>query len=148
MNRKWLNEGLPGKDGSMAGYKGRTAAQRRPCSPLADQVELRWRMAVDVTTLRLLRTMGGSPIDTAALTWIERAVLDELREPRPVAELRMIAAEWRRRRRKALPGEGQDWAEVMIVGPMDRPAPSRWWRWRRGEEPTPPRSCGPGPEID
>ncbi|MCE3550741.1 hypothetical protein LWC33_04640 [Pseudonocardia sp. RS11V-5] len=116
----------------------RTATDR-PRHPEADQAELAYRIGCDAAVLQLECTYADAPepLCHELLPWFLAAVR-RLRGPGlPVDALCGLAVEWRRRR--AAYFSDADWADVRLVPPFDRPAPSVWWRLRRGREPVPPR---------
>jgi hypothetical protein len=116
-----------------------TRARRRPRHPEADQAELAYRIDRDAAVLQLECTHADAPdpVCHELLPWC-CAVVRLLRGPAlSLDALRALAAEWRERR--ACYFTDEDWAEVHLVPPFDRPAPSMWWRLRRGREPVPPR---------
>jgi hypothetical protein len=114
------------------------AATDRPRHPEADQAELAYRIGCDAAVLHLECTYADvpEPLCHELVRWFAGTVR-RLREPAlPLDVLREVAEEWRHRR--AAYFSDDDWAEVRVVAPLERPAASLWWRLRRGREPVPP----------
>ncbi|MFR9801875.1 hypothetical protein ACL02T_06150 [Pseudonocardia sp. RS010] len=119
----------------------RTAAHR-PRHPEADQAELAYRIGCDAAALRLECTYADAPepICHELLPWFTTTERLLRGSTLPLDVLGGLADEWRRRRSPYFSDD--DWAEVHLVPPFDRPPPSLWWRLCRGREPVPPRSTG------
>ncbi|MCF7547157.1 hypothetical protein [Pseudonocardia sp. WMMC193] len=135
MTRMWRDE-PPTSAAIRARCRRNRAARGRPDAPLADQTELRWRLRSDAAVLHQEHALGLDETDEREdlLHWLDDA-LGKLAVAHDLVELRLIATEWRSRRRKAF-SDGW-WADVTVVAPMRRPTPTWWWRLRHGQEPTP-----------
>lgn len=135
MTRIWKDE-PPTSTAIRARCRRTRTARGRPTSPLADQAELRWRLSSDAEVLHQEHALGLDETDERKdlLRWLDD-VVGRLAGAHDLAELRLIAVDWRARRRQAFSDDW--WADVAIVAPMRRPAPSLWWRLRYGEEPMP-----------
>lgn len=115
----------------------RSRAAQRPCHPLTDQAELRYRTQCDLGALRAGRTPTGHADDDDLVVWLDAAIAGLQAQPVSVQELVDIAAQWRVRRRTHF--DDAEWAVVCPVAALDRPAASWRWRFWHGDQPRPPR---------
>lgn len=116
---------------------------RRDRGPIADQVELRYRMQADHMDITLEGVLASTATCREAARryqpWLDQT-LEQLAAPLPVTELERIAGEWRHRR-----GPYQSdpsWADVIIVESLPRRPATRRWRLLHGDEPPPPLPPG------
>jgi hypothetical protein len=123
--------------------RSRRRVDRHDRGPIADQTELRYRMRVDLQEVHLEAALASTATSREARRryqpWLEQT-LQQLTASLPVADLELVAAEWRQRRGPDRPNPS--WADVIIVEPIPRKPATRRWRRRHGDEPPPPLAAG------